>query len=222
VHRALRDAFGPFAPQPFRLLDAPGKPVKLLGYGSADRAMLQQALTLAEPDLDRVFPADQMDSKAMPERLATGATLAFEARLCPLVRTKATTDRSRHRELDAFLHRALGSPDTPLVRETVYVEWLRDKLSNGSAELLTARMTAFTLAPLVRRAHASAKGRTGTREGAPRRLLSPERRAASRRPDVVLKGSLRVTDPDRFHELLAKGVGRHRAFGFGMLLLRPA
>ena len=221
VHRALRDAFGRLAPQPFRLLDAPGKPAKLLGYGPADKAMLQEALALAEPDLDHVFPADRIDSKAMPERFHTGVALAFEARLCPLVRTKAITDRSRHRELDAFLHRALGSPATPLVREAVYVEWLRERLSNGSAELLTARMTAFALTPLVRRAHASPTGRTSTREGAPRRLLSGERRASSRRPDVVLAGSLRVLDPDGFRELLAKGVGRHRAFGFGMLLLRP-
>jgi len=40
-------------------------------------------------------------------------------------------------------------------------------------------------------------------------------------PDVVLAGQLRVTDPQAFAQLLAKGVGRHRAFGFGLLLLRP-
>jgi len=30
-----------------------------------------------------------------------------------------------------------------------------------------------------------------------------------------------VRDPTGFAALLARGVGRHRAFGFGMLLLRP-
>ena len=48
------------------------------------------------------------------------------------------------------------------------------------------------------------------------------RQIFSRRPDVTFRGTLQVTDPDRFHALLARGVGRHRAFGFGMLLLRPA
>ena len=40
-------------------------------------------------------------------------------------------------------------------------------------------------------------------------------------PDVVMQGRLRVSDPQAFAQLLARGVGRHRAFGFGMLLLRP-
>jgi CRISPR system Cascade subunit CasE len=41
-------------------------------------------------------------------------------------------------------------------------------------------------------------------------------------PDVVLSGQLRVVDQQAFAHLVARGVGRHRAFGFGMLLLRPA
>jgi CRISPR system Cascade subunit CasE len=41
-------------------------------------------------------------------------------------------------------------------------------------------------------------------------------------PDAVLAGQLRVTDPKAFTQLLASGVGRHRAFGFGLLLLRSA
>jgi CRISPR system Cascade subunit CasE len=41
-------------------------------------------------------------------------------------------------------------------------------------------------------------------------------------PDAVLAGQLRVTSPDAFAQLLANGLGRHRAFGFGLLLLRPA
>jgi CRISPR system Cascade subunit CasE len=222
LHRALRDAFGAAAPQPFRLLDVPNRPARILGYGSADAAALRAAMALAEPDLDRVFPPERIDSKSLPERLDPGAMLAFEARLCPLVRTKSPADRGRLRELDAFLHQALASPGTPLIRETVYADWLRDKLANGGAELQSARMTAFALTPLVRRAHASSTGRTDARDGAPRRLLSPGRKSASRRPDVTFRGTLRVLDPDRFHELLAKGVGRHRAFGFGMLLLRRA
>jgi CRISPR system Cascade subunit CasE len=41
------------------------------------------------------------------------------------------------------------------------------------------------------------------------------------RPNAVLEGHLMVRDPVAFRALLARGVGRHRAFGFGMLLLRP-
>ena len=40
-------------------------------------------------------------------------------------------------------------------------------------------------------------------------------------PDAIMHGALIVSDPGAFHALLARGVGRHCAFGFGMLLLRP-
>ena len=38
---------------------------------------------------------------------------------------------------------------------------------------------------------------------------------------AVLAGTLTVRDPQAFATLLARGVGRHRAFGYGMLLLSP-
>ena len=36
-----------------------------------------------------------------------------------------------------------------------------------------------------------------------------------------MRGILTITDPIAFAELLKRGVGRHRAYGYGMLLLRP-
>ena len=50
----------------------------------------------------------------------------------------------------------------------------------------------------------------------------PAPAATSEGPDAVLAGVLEVTDGEAFAALLRRGVGRHRAFGFGMLLLRPA
>jgi CRISPR system Cascade subunit CasE len=41
------------------------------------------------------------------------------------------------------------------------------------------------------------------------------------KPDVTLRGRLSITDSAAFADLLRRGVGRHKAFGFGMLLLRP-
>lgn len=41
-------------------------------------------------------------------------------------------------------------------------------------------------------------------------------------PDALLRGCLRVLEPDAFAHLVARGVGRHRSFGFGMLLLSRA
>ena len=41
-------------------------------------------------------------------------------------------------------------------------------------------------------------------------------------PDATLQGALRVTGGNAFANLLARGIGRHQSYGYGMLLLRPA
>jgi len=40
-------------------------------------------------------------------------------------------------------------------------------------------------------------------------------------PDAIVHGVLVIHDPAAFSALLVRGVGRHRAYGYGMLLLRP-
>ena len=39
--------------------------------------------------------------------------------------------------------------------------------------------------------------------------------------DIVMHGTLSITDTQRFADLLTRGIGRHRAYGYGMLLLSP-
>ena len=38
-------------------------------------------------------------------------------------------------------------------------------------------------------------------------------------PDAVMAGTLTVADPVAFAGTLGRGIGRHAAFGYGMLLL---
>jgi CRISPR system Cascade subunit CasE len=40
-------------------------------------------------------------------------------------------------------------------------------------------------------------------------------------PDATMSGTLRIDDPSAFASALSHGIGRHRTFGFGMLLLAP-
>ena len=82
-------------------------------------------------------------------------------------------------------------------RELVYADWLAERLGG-----------AATLEPGVRLAHF-------LRRRAARTGMAPEG------PDVTLQGNLIVSDPVRFHQILANGLGRHKAYGYGMLLLRP-
>ena len=53
------------------------------------------------------------------------------------------------------------------------------------------------------------------------RVVRKLRRHASEGPDAVIQGTLTVAEPGEFTDLVAHGVGRHRAYGYGMLLLRP-
>jgi CRISPR system Cascade subunit CasE len=231
LHLALRGAFGALAPQPFRAFAGDGdRPPRLLGYAGHDHRPLAEALAVAEPSLARVFP--HLDSREMPESLRAGAAYGFEVRVCPLARlrapgkSRAGTDRRGRartgtREVDLFLKEAWSRPGEEVDRGEVYRRWLEARLAEGGGEMLDGRLHRFEQAPLVRRRHAAADGSGG--DGPPRRLHRVEegRRTMARRPDATFRGTLRVADPDRFAALLARGVGRHRAFGFGMLLLRP-
>ena len=40
-------------------------------------------------------------------------------------------------------------------------------------------------------------------------------------PDAVVHGTLTITDPSAFANMLSKGIGRHRSYGYGMILVRP-
>lgn len=57
------------------------------------------------------------------------------------------------------------------------------------------------------------------RRGRPGR--GPRPRVSLTRPAALLQGEMIIQDGDQFQALLARGIGRHRAFGFGMLLLKP-
>lgn len=56
----------------------------------------------------------------------------------------------------------------------------------------------------------------------PTRAVRKMHKRYSEGPDAVLRGELVITDAAKFTELLASGIGRHKAYGYGMLLLRPA
>jgi len=159
-----------------------------------------------------VLNLDRLESKAMPGAWAEGRRLGFDLRVRPVRRLKSTggngeTAFRKGAELDAFQVEALRRhPDNPdgmeqdgQTREAVYMDWLAERLE-PAAEL----------------------DRKATRLVRFQRLRVSRGNAGPEGPDATFHGALTVTDPERFKVLLAKGVGRHRAYGFGMLLLRPA
>lgn len=207
LHCLLTECFGDFAPQPFRLMAARGAGCAVLyGYGCADAdALRDEASVCADPLQSGVIPAAGICSKPMPTEWRLGRRLGFAARIRPITRPSRNAASFAGKECDAFLWEALRYPKGKMLRsrEEVYGDWLARRIADsGGAELDggAVKMVAFQRGRAVR------KRRGGYSEG----------------PDAVMRGTLVVRDSDKFAALLARGVGRHRAYGYGMLLLRPA
>lgn len=139
----------------------------------------------------------------MPD-FTSGRRLGFSLRVRPTVRSDRNGDRTKNRERDAFLA-ALDAarPDALPDRAEVYLSWTKAHLERGGLKVMSARIDGHERVQALRR--------DGKRD-----LKPVQGHAAS------VAGVIEVTDPERFHALLARGVGRHRTFGYGMLLLSPA
>ncbi len=205
VHWHLVSAFGECAPRPFALRGELGRQVRVFGYGNTDAERL---LALArESDAKELIDLRAIETRAMPGAWRVGARFGFEVRICPIVRR--SNDGPGHRrgsEVDAFLAACEASAGKPVDRIAVYRDWLAAQFQrSGGSCLLSFESGAFRRSQLHRRT-----------QGDNRRARSLER------PDFVARGTLSITDAVAFDALVRRGVGRHRAFGFGMLLLRRA
>nr|WP_145551280.1 type I-E CRISPR-associated protein Cas6/Cse3/CasE [Variovorax boronicumulans] len=215
LHGLLRAAFGEAAPQPFRYLD---ERQGLLAYTPLDADALRMQVALADPLAAQTLGLgangvhDGYRLRPFPTQWPQGQLLGFEVRVRPTV-------RAAKGERDAFLHAVEQANGAPLQREAVYVQWLREHLApregasreawQGAVDLLDdVHLAGYQRQQVVRRTQAAGGE---VRRG---RVIDG--------PDALLRGHLRVRDPAAFTQLLTRGVGRHRAFGFGMLLLSRA
>jgi len=200
-HSALKTAFGDHAPQPFSYRAGQG----LLAYTRQAEAM-RLAVSMAAPEIADMLGLDATPQspglliRPFPTSWKLGQLLSFEVRVRPVV-------RKDDKELDAFLSAAQRMPDAVLSREAVYTDWLKRQFEDV-ADLHETRMTEFSLSTVVRRAAPQGEG------------ARPKRPVQG--PDAVFTGVLQVRDSAAFAALVARGIGRHRAFGLGMLLLKPA
>lgn len=202
AHAWLMALFGQDAPKPFRLLhDKQGrKPPRLLGFTRKPGAELaQHAQSFALPSALQACPLDNgLPSKPMPNTWQTGRRLGFEVLACPV-------SRIGQQEEDVYvrhLRETEGREQDRQSRETLYRQWLARQLG-GAARLEDFTLDGFGNVRLLRKA-----------EGEGRRDFQ--------RPQALMGGVLQVQDSEAFNALLARGIGRHRAFGYGMLLLKPA
>lgn len=202
IHAWLRAAFRELAPQPWRLFADQRRPPRILAYSQYSADALRTRLTEhGEPLVQAVCPPENIYSKAMPV-WNSGRRLGFSLKICPVGR------KSRQgTEKDLFLLAADKNDGAGVERDAVYCQWVGERLrASGAAVVERIVLEKFRRVRLLRKT----QGRAGERE-----LKSIER------PEAVLSGTLMIADVGAFQKLLASGIGRHKAFGFGMVLLKP-
>lgn len=215
LHHLLHEVFGPGAFRTFRLLVAARRTAgNLYGYSESSSDELRSlAEAYAFPDQLRVLTPRRIEGKPMPTAWRVGQRLGFDVRVRPvrrLLKDLATPEGSfaRGAEVDAFLVDALrrrprrpNSDEPPTdeqTRQEAYLPWLAERMGSAvELELASSRVARF------RRIRVSRQGR------------APEG------PDVTIHGTLTVREPEGFAALVRRGVGRHKAYGYGMVLLRP-
>lgn len=232
-HAVLKAAFGELAPQPFRVIeptarrhDAPAKPPFVLAYSRVTgAALLQHAHMYADPSVVaalRLEP-EYVSAKPMPTAFMSGQRFGFEVLVRPTVRQDRDGNRKASREKDAFLAVLDRLPPcgdrADLDRDTVYRAWLAQRLEPGG-QLENADIAQRTRGLLLRRG--TEEGDRTARPLKPIGALKTKAGQGGGGPSIVVTGTLTVNDPAAFQALMARGVGRHRAFGFGMLLLKPS
>ena len=217
-HVLLSAMFGKGALQPFRLFASERRAsAALYGYADVDDAELRDmADAVAPPDCLDVLDPEKMRSKHMPHYFEPGRRLGFDLRLRPVRRLRhdladAQLGRSLSKgsEVDAFRVDVIrrfpsgwADPDEAaanagVTRQSVYTEWLSERFGDA----VTVEQCTLVSVNRTR----AVRGSSGTPEG----------------PDAILHGTFAVSNQETFAGVLRHGVGRHRAYGYGMLLLRP-
>ena len=225
LHVLLSSLFGRAALQPFRLF-ASGRrrTASLYAYADVDEDSLRRtARDTGTPDCLAILDPTKLRSKALPEIFEPGRRFGFDVRVRPVRRLRRTLRDSQSgrvlspgAEVDAFrvaairrfpagwnLHSDSGPPEGNGTlrgnRGDIYTEWLIERFGGAaSVEAGECRLASFQRSRAVR-------GNGSGPEG----------------PDATLHGILTIRDADTFARLLRHGVGRHKAYGYGMLLLRP-
>ena len=198
-HVLLSALFGKAAFQPFRLFAPQRGDWSIYGVSQQSLEELQATANMvAPPEMLGILDMVGARSKTLPESFAQGLRIGFDITMSP-TRRKGSSER------DAFtceaLHRFPESPDgmrnAGIGREDVYRKWFAEKIL-GAADLEIFRMVSYQRRVMIR---------SGSKVHG---------------PEAIFQGTLRVLDPVAFGAIVHAGLGRGRAYGYGLMLLRPA
>lgn len=207
VHSLLGELFQDLAPKPFFISNWDKRFFTLLFYSDSTREdFMNQARLFSDPSCYSVVDWDRFDQKPLPEKWNPGLKLGFDVRVCPVKRKKAVEGfRTQNgAEIDAYLS-YLENRDKDQAIQTrfqVYEEWVRKQLEESEVKCLKIETKSFKLISLQRRNN------------------EREIKSYITRPEAFVNGVIEIINPESFSQLMKRGIGRHRAFGFGMILLK--
>lgn len=199
LHAWFAALFGDQSPKPFRYFE---RKHEVLAYSSQDAAnLLAHAQAFATPQAWAALDPDGVVSKPMPATWRQGQRLRLEALVCPVA-------RKDNEEKDVYLRALdrLSEGETAPSRAEVYRQWFLRQLDGA------VRVDALELLGMSARVRMLRRFRGG----------GANRLRVVERPQAFFAAEVSITDPQRFAALIARGIGRHRAFGFGMILLAPS
>ena len=220
LHMLLSAMFGKSILQPFRLLQSSHRSTATLyGYTRQNPEHLRDlAKTVAGPDDLTILDPDQMLWKQMPDRFKRGQMLGFDIRTRPIERVEAMK-----RTQSGQLHSTFTERDY----FPRYGQHREQCNGNGNGKRLRRERNPKDTGERLRvlAGPQTVDGRR-SRDVPPRRAFYQGTAYRGRNrtvvgPDATLQGTLRIGDPDEFRKKLEHGVGRHKAYGYGMMLLRP-
>ena len=209
-HCLLSALFGEQAPRPFDFRIHPRSGwTEIVAYGGWRLDDLERlARRWADAAAYAVVDWSAAASKPMPDAWEAGEQVGLRVRACPIQRHGGGGAFRPGAEVDvwdAYLAEerlggrpaAVGGPG----REDLYLAWFaREVAAHGAVELLDARVLTHGSTRVLRR--------------------DRDRQAAMQdKPEALFAATARIHDGAAFTALLRRGIGRHRAFGFGYLSL---
>lgn len=169
-----------------------------MAYASADSAtLLEHARSFASPLAWQALHAEGVASKPMPTEWRAGQRLHLEVLACPVSRKDDV-------EKDIYLRALDRSGKEAPMRTDVYRQWFIRQWGNALQLELVEILGMSARSRLLRRDHHNGN-----------RLRTIER------PQALFGAEGVICDAAAFARCLARGIGRHRAFGYGMVLLAP-
>ncbi|MBU2885468.1 type I-E CRISPR-associated protein Cas6/Cse3/CasE [Gilvimarinus agarilyticus] len=165
-------------------------------------------LSSAEPSVE--LEGAQVVSKPFNPKLKEGDQLAYTLRANPTRMLKHDTPGQRGRRVDVLMHakkqaRQMTDVDIAQVQQQAAQDWLMDPARQ------TRMGVAFATAPEVTEHLQHQVYKSGGKSG----QVKPIQFAS-----VNYEGTLTVTDPECFLQLLQQGIGRAKAFGCGLMMIR--